>query len=646
MILLLFDVSKLDISDEFRRVIQATRGNDHKICILLNKADNVTTQQLMRVYGALMWSLGKVLDTPEVARVYVGTFWDQPLKNEKLRELFEQEENDLYTKIAQLPRSASLRKVNVRASVVKEDLIKRARLAKVHALLLDYFYKRMPTFFGHAKEQVLLQALQAVRWKHSLDDAAPVMCRIMLQSLYLDPSDALGCTSLPLQQILTPMDFSTFKPVDPEKLQAVEALLAVDLPKLLQLIPEEQVRYGIEEAAVAQIVGMASPFAVMKVEGNTEQSVYKGQWQRPPTVEQFQADFDGLHPVDGKINAQQAKQKMVEAPRVHIRRDQPAGAIGGSSDDVSSSRRSRAWSLAPCEDDAAKAYRLSIISAEDFYRQYHSTLPKVIGGPTPAAPPQPIQSRIERKLAGLPAFAPSPAKVGDTGGAPQSPVSSSGGDPSGPLQSSAGQFRLKPFVRWRPSLRRGGYRSIQNNFDSSVTYTRLKASFPVDRLAKAFSKEPPALSERGFPTVAAGGESEIGLRHIGRLEAAGLWFRDRYSPTASGRRGSAGERPAKEHIIQQGTGVDPSRRGGAAVHSGEIVAGTPGGADVTPVAACCQPSSPRWCPTSTTGRRRHSSTPTPSTSPERCAARLATSRRRCRSILRLRPRSSTTAARR
>ncbi|CAE7200863.1 Ehd1 [Symbiodinium sp. CCMP2592] len=291
MILLLFDVSKLDISDEFRRVIQATRGNDHKICILLNKADNVTTQQLMRVYGALMWSLGKVLDTPEVARVYVGTFWDQPLKNEKLRELFEQEENDLYTKIAQLPRSASLRKVN--------DLIKRARLAKVHALLLDYFYKRMPTFFGHAKEQErMIQELPSIYQEISVQKGIPL-------GDFPDPRM--------MQQILTPMDFCTFKPVDPEKLQAVEALLAVDLPKLLQLIPEEQVRYGIEEAAVAQIVGMASPFAVMKVEGNTEQSVYKGQWQRPPTVEQFQADFDGLHPVDGKINAQQAKQKMVES---------------------------------------------------------------------------------------------------------------------------------------------------------------------------------------------------------------------------------------------------------------------------------------------------------------------------------------------
>merc|ERR1719330_2100972 len=102
MILLLFDVSKLDISDEFRRVILAIKGNDSKIHVILNKADMVTTPQLMRVYGALMWSLGKVVDTPEVSRGYVGSFWDEPLKNENLRDLFEMEENDLYTRIAQL----------------------------------------------------------------------------------------------------------------------------------------------------------------------------------------------------------------------------------------------------------------------------------------------------------------------------------------------------------------------------------------------------------------------------------------------------------------------------------------------------------------------------------------------------------------
>ena len=54
-IILLFDAHKLDISDEFRRVIECMRGYDDKIRIVLNKADMVDHQQLMRVYGALMW---------------------------------------------------------------------------------------------------------------------------------------------------------------------------------------------------------------------------------------------------------------------------------------------------------------------------------------------------------------------------------------------------------------------------------------------------------------------------------------------------------------------------------------------------------------------------------------------------------------
>merc|ERR1711862_983035 len=137
MILLLFDVSKLDISDEFRRVILALKGNDQKIHIILNKADRVTTPQLMRVYGALMWSLGKVIDTPEVSRVYIGSFWDEALVHDEQRRLFESEENDLYTHLSQLPRSAAVSKLN--------DLIKRARLAKVHAYILDHFKKKMPS---------------------------------------------------------------------------------------------------------------------------------------------------------------------------------------------------------------------------------------------------------------------------------------------------------------------------------------------------------------------------------------------------------------------------------------------------------------------------------------------------------------------
>jgi len=145
MILLLFDAHKLDISDEFKSAIEVLKGNEDKVRVILNKADHVNTQQLMRVYGALMWSLGKVIRTPEVLRVYIGSFWDQPYHIEENRKLFEMEQRDLVEDLLSLPRNSAVRKIN--------ELVKRARLVRVHSCIIAHLRKKIPMLFGKESTQ-------------------------------------------------------------------------------------------------------------------------------------------------------------------------------------------------------------------------------------------------------------------------------------------------------------------------------------------------------------------------------------------------------------------------------------------------------------------------------------------------------------
>ena len=59
---------------------------------------------------------------------------------------------DLFSDLQSLPRNAALRKLN--------DLIKRARLAKVHAYIISGLRKDMPSMFGKdSKKKELIKNL-------------------------------------------------------------------------------------------------------------------------------------------------------------------------------------------------------------------------------------------------------------------------------------------------------------------------------------------------------------------------------------------------------------------------------------------------------------------------------------------------------
>ncbi|XP_010455720.1 PREDICTED: EH domain-containing protein 2 isoform X2 [Camelina sativa] len=216
MILLLFDPHKLDISDEFKRVITSLRGNEDKIRVVLNKADQVDTQQLMRVYGALMWSLGKVLNTPEVVRVYIGSFNDKPINEAAVgpigKELFEKEQNDLLADLMDIPKKACDRKIN--------EFVKRARAAKINAYIMSHLKKEMPAMMGKSKaQQRLMDNLQEEFGK-------------VQREFHLPAGDFPSVEHF--REVLGGYNIDKFEKLKPKMIQAVDDMLGYDIPDLLK----------------------------------------------------------------------------------------------------------------------------------------------------------------------------------------------------------------------------------------------------------------------------------------------------------------------------------------------------------------------------------------------------------------------------
>lgn len=293
-IILLFDAHKLDISDEFRRSIEALRGHDDKIRIVLNKADMIDHQQLMRVYGALMWSLGKVLQTPEVARVYIGSFWDQPLRYDVNRRLFEDEEQDLFKDMQSLPRNAALRKLN--------DLIKRARLAKVHAYIVSELRKEMPSMFGKDGKK-----------KELIKNLGQIYDRIQREQ-QISPGDFPDIKKM--QETLANHDFTKFHPLKPKLLEVVDHMLATDIARLMDMIPQEDVNIVneplIKGGAFEGVEDKVSPFGYGRGEG-ADAGHGDPDWICSKEKPNTDLIFRSLNPVDGKVTGAAAKTEMVKS---------------------------------------------------------------------------------------------------------------------------------------------------------------------------------------------------------------------------------------------------------------------------------------------------------------------------------------------
>jgi hypothetical protein len=274
-ILLLFDAHKLDISDEFKSAIESLAGNDDKIRVILNKAD-MPIQKLMRVYGALMWSLGKVFQTPEVLRVYIGSFWDGPLQNEEIANLLKMEHRDLMADLRSLPRNSAVRKVN--------ELVKRSRMAKVHAYICNHMRAQFGMFGKDKLQQKLLNNM--------LDQFKKV------QAQYNLPMGDFPHIQR-FKDTMERFQIWKFPKLNKKTLEEMEAVLAHDLPRLMKMLPgytkEENGDFKDDSS------GLSNPFSAENAdvrEGWVIDSAMQGE---------YNAKYSELSPMGQKISGDKAR---------------------------------------------------------------------------------------------------------------------------------------------------------------------------------------------------------------------------------------------------------------------------------------------------------------------------------------------------
>uniref|UniRef100_A0A8C1SES2 Sarcalumenin n=1 Tax=Cyprinus carpio TaxID=7962 RepID=A0A8C1SES2_CYPCA len=131
LIFLVFDPTKLDVGLELEMLFRQMKGRESQIRIILNKADSLTTQDLMRVYGALFWSMAPLINVTEPPRVYVSSFWPQDYAPDTNRDLFKREEISLLEDLNQVIENRLENKI----AFIRQHGIR----VRIHALLVDRY---------------------------------------------------------------------------------------------------------------------------------------------------------------------------------------------------------------------------------------------------------------------------------------------------------------------------------------------------------------------------------------------------------------------------------------------------------------------------------------------------------------------------
>ncbi|KAL1130238.1 hypothetical protein AAG570_013176 [Ranatra chinensis] len=147
IIFLVYDPSKLDVGPETEAILDQLKGREYQTRIILNKADQVKPEELMRVQGTLIWNISPLMSSTEPPVMYSTSLWSVPYQSgSPTRLLYAQEKAFL----KDLKEAIDKRVENKIASARRFAVRVRNHAKMVDCYLTTYYNHK--TFFGNKKK--------------------------------------------------------------------------------------------------------------------------------------------------------------------------------------------------------------------------------------------------------------------------------------------------------------------------------------------------------------------------------------------------------------------------------------------------------------------------------------------------------------
>ncbi|KAH8243198.1 hypothetical protein KR032_005341 [Drosophila birchii] len=146
IIFLVYDPAKLDVGPETEAILDQLKGREYQTRIILNKADTVKPEELLRVQGALIWNISPLMSSAQPPLMYTTSLWTHPYQDGAPARLLLAQERAFLRDL----RTAIDKRIEHKISSARRFAVRVRNHAKMVDCYLNTYYNHK-TLFGNKK---------------------------------------------------------------------------------------------------------------------------------------------------------------------------------------------------------------------------------------------------------------------------------------------------------------------------------------------------------------------------------------------------------------------------------------------------------------------------------------------------------------